>query len=99
MKLTMALGRGLALCACATALLGCEREPTADKGLAERAGERIDQALDRAGEGLNKVAERTGKNLQEFGRRLQAEAREAREERVQREQRQANRETEASSGE
>ena len=63
----------------AAGLAACERPDSEAEGngAAERAGEQVDQALSRAGDQLNKVAEQTGKNLEEFGRRLQAEAREA----------------------
>lgn len=65
-----------AVVVCVTA---CQKkEATAEqKGPAETAGKRIDQAAAKAGEQLNKVAEEAGKGLAKAGEKLQNAAEEA----------------------
>lgn len=56
---------------CFVSLTACQKQETAEKGPAEKAGQQIDQAATRAGEELNKAAEKVGKGLQEFGQKIQ----------------------------
>jgi hypothetical protein len=60
-------------------LVGCQKKEVAaeEKGPAEKAGQKIDQAASKAGEQLNKVAEQAGKGLQAAGQKIQNAAEEA----------------------
>jgi hypothetical protein len=57
--------------AIATFLMGsvaCQRqEDAAEKGAAQKAGEKIDQATTQAGENINKAGEQVGKAMQKAG--------------------------------
>lgn len=57
----------------------CQKTDTADneKGPAEQAGKKLDQAASRAGEELNKATEAAGKGLQQLGQKMQNEAEQA----------------------
>lgn len=61
-------------------LSACDRKQSAGngKGVAERAGQQLDQAAAEAGKELNKAAEKTGEGLQQLGAKLQKDAQEAR---------------------
>lgn len=59
-------------------LSACEQKETAaDRGPAEKAGEKIDQAAAKASVHLNKLAEQAGKGLQQAGEKIQGAARDA----------------------
>lgn len=64
--------------ACLVALSACQqKQETADKGPAERAGAQLDKAATKAGEELNKVGESVGKGLEKAGEKLQNASRDA----------------------
>ncbi|HYD97066.1 MAG TPA: hypothetical protein VEC01_17185 [Noviherbaspirillum sp.] len=69
----------MAVAVFAGVLSGCEKRETTtgEKGPAEQAGQKVDQAASRAGEELNKVAEKAGQGLQQLGQKLQSEAEQA----------------------
>ena len=71
--------RLFAITALLTVVAACEKSETssAEKGPAEQAGQKLDQAASRAGEELNKAAEVAGKGLQKFGQKIQNEAEQA----------------------
>ncbi|MFC6522146.1 hypothetical protein ACFQAT_22865 [Undibacterium arcticum] len=49
-------------------LAGCKKnEPIVEKGPAEQAGQKLDQAASKAGEEINKAASAAGKKIQEAG--------------------------------
>jgi hypothetical protein len=61
------------------ALAACQKTDTAagEKGPAEQAGQKLDQAASRASEEVNKAAEVAGKGLQQLGQKIQNEAEQA----------------------
>lgn len=61
------------------ALSGCQKKEAAsgEKGPAEQAGQKLDQAATRAGEEINKAAEKAGQGLQALGQKIQNEAEQA----------------------
>lgn len=62
-----------------TGLLACQKQEVAqeEKGPAEKAGQKIDQAAARASEELNKAAEKAGEGLQALGQKIQNTAEKA----------------------
>jgi hypothetical protein len=58
-RAAVSLGLGLAL------LAGCEQ-----KGPAQKAGEKIDKAVDGAGKELQKAGEKAGEKLEEAGKKV-----------------------------
>jgi len=59
-------------------LAGCKKnEPIVEKGPAEQAGQKIDQAASKAGEEINKAASAVGKELEKAGEKIQDAAKEA----------------------
>ncbi|OWW22427.1 hypothetical protein [Noviherbaspirillum denitrificans] len=70
-RLLIAVGIAVALAACQ------KTETAAEKGPAEKAGQKLDQAASRAGEELNKAAEAAGKGMQQLGQKIQDSAEQA----------------------
>ena len=59
-------------------LAGCKKnEPIVEKGPAEQAGQKIDQAASQAGEQINKATEMAGKEIQKAGEKMQDAAKDA----------------------
>ncbi|MFC3109143.1 hypothetical protein ACFOFO_14430 [Undibacterium arcticum] len=59
-------------------LAGCKKnEPIVEKGPAEQAGQKLDQAASKAGEEINKAASAAGKKIQEAGEKIQDAAKDA----------------------
>ncbi|RZI41003.1 hypothetical protein EGT07_20240 [Herbaspirillum sp. HC18] len=69
----------MAIAVLMSALSGCQKKEAAsgEKGPAEQAGQKLDQAATRAGEEINKAAEKAGQGLQQLGQKLQNEAEQA----------------------
>jgi hypothetical protein len=58
----------VALLVIGVALTGCEKK--AGEGPAERAGRKIDQAVDKAGEDIAKATDAAGESLQRAGEKI-----------------------------
>jgi len=57
---------------------GCQKnEPSADKGPAEKVGQKLDEAAGKAAVEINKAAEQAGKGLQKAGEKLESTAKDA----------------------